>query len=507
MYDVNAKITHHFNNSNRLYASYYSSLDDSSIKEVINGGSLGSQPRERSESRAGVKWGNQTASLRYVSFIGKRWVAQSILYYTKYQFEGYNEDTNVFVDGTRTYDFTSNLSFNQDLGWKALMSYHVLDWKMEMGLEWVKQKFQPQSIFNVGNSINDFSNNTTATQQNYFFDLSFQPDSLLAVKAGVRFVAHHAPDTVFYVAEPRVKVVKRISPQLTTNFSANYGHQYLHLLTGGNAGLTNEIWLGSTRKAPPQRGWQTTLGLGWTSRNKDYAIEAEGFYKAMDNLTEIKSLDNNELTNLSNWEELIEVGGEGKAYGAELMLRKQTGKLTGWLAYTWSKSTRRFGNINRGNWFPFRFDRRHDISVVLLYALSEKWNLAATWGYQTGSYITLPVARIPDFIINDNNLTFVGGVDVNENRNNVRLPAYHRMDLSATHTWKSKKRQNQSSLSFSIYNVYNRINPYYIRTETKPVFDEQGQYLGFSEPKVIIVGLFPFIPSVSFSRDFGYGSK
>jgi hypothetical protein len=145
---------------------------------------------------------------------------------------------------------------------------------------------------------------------------------------------------------------------------------------------------------------------------------------------------------------------------------------------------------------------------VFLFALSEKWNLAATWGYQTGSYITLPVARIPDFTLNDNdNLFFFTAVDVNANRNNVRLPAYHRMDLSATYTWDSKKRGNQSSLSFSIYNAYNRINPYYIRTEAEPVFDEQGQYLGFSKPKVVIVGLFPFIPSVSFSRDFGYGSK
>lgn len=503
MYDLNAKLTHRFNEKNRIYVSYYSSLDDSQVKESIIGGGFGARPRLSSDSRTGVKWGNQTASIRYASFFKRRWSCQSILYYTKYRFSSYRRERNIFADGEETYASNTNTSSNRDIGAKALLSFNSNKVGMKAGIEWVHQLYQPQSAFVANNDSTALLSDAEALQMNYFWEWEFRPFDKWTAEIGVRYTRHNSMDTIYPFLEPRIQIGMTLSPKIQARLSANYGQQYIHLLAGGNTGLLNEIWLGSTARVPPQRGGQAALGIVWTAANSKYAIELEGFYKRMENLVEFKSVSAGTLEGLADWESLVETGGEGRVQGLEVLLRKQIGTLTGWLGYTLSKSERRFDALNRGNWFPFRFDRRHDVSLVLLYALGHKWNLSATWIYQTGSHITLPVAKIPNTYINEGGIVITGGTHINEKRNNITLPPYHRLDIGATYTWKSKKRGAPSSLGFSIYNAYNRINPYFIRTDSEPVFDSNGRYLGNSQPKVVVVGLFPFIPSVSFSRDFG----
>lgn len=503
MYDFNAKITHHFNARNKLYASYYSSLDDSQVEESIAGGGFGNRERLLSETKTGVKWGNETATLRYASFIKQHWVLQSILYHTRYRFNNFNTERNLFADGEEIFSANANESSNRDLGAKVLLSYSSSDWDFKAGVEIVDQRFQPRSAFVIGNDSSAVLSDAQALQQNYFINADYRPNDWLSIDLGLRYTRHQPSDTTFVFLEPRLRLGARLSSRLRLLLSAHYGQQYLHLLTGGNTGLLNEVWLGSTARVPPQRGGQLALGMSWQSENKVFNVEMEGFYRAMDNLIEFKSVASDDLNGVSAWEDLVETGGEGSVYGMELLFRKQMGSLTGWLGYTWSKSTRQFDSLNRGEQFPFRFDRRHDLSLVILYAFNEKWNVSATWIYQSGSYLTLPTAKIPNFTLEVGGNVLTGGVNINEARNNVRLPAYHRLDISTTYSWKSKKRGTRRNLSLSIYNLYNRINPYYIDTDVEPVFSANGQFLGISEPRVVVVGLFPFIPSLSFSTDFG----
>lgn len=507
MYDANAKITHFFNDRNQLHLSYYSSLDDSQVKEVITGGTLGSRERLSSDSRAGVKWGNQTATIRQSSLLGKSIVFQNVIYYTRYRFNSYESDRNYFADGEETFFATSSTSSNRDFGVRSLLSYQKNSWKLKVGGELVKQQYSPNSGFATDNDSTLFVSTAKALQQNYFVDGEYQPNRAWTLRLGLRYTHHNSGDTVYSFLEPRLRTNVQLGRQWGISFNAHYGQQYIHLLFGGNTGLLNEIWLGSTARVPPQRGSLLAMGIYWSSKKGAYTVELETFYRRMSGLVEFQSIDqSSEVTGPTEWEDLVETGGQGRVKGLELLVRKRSGKLTGWLSYTWSNSSRRFNTINRGDWFPFRFDRRHDISLVLLYPLGKKWTCSATWIYQTGSYLTLPTAKIPNTYILEDGIFYSGNININERRNNVRLPAYHRLDISVTYAWKGRKRKRDYRLGFDIYNAYNRINPYFIRTESAAVFSNTGEYLGQTEPKTTVVGLFPLIPSVSFSCDFNQRS-
>jgi hypothetical protein len=505
MYDLNGKLTHRINDNHRIYLSYYSSLDDSQVEEVLRGGSLGNQERIKSEEAIGVKWGNQTASLRYATFLSDRWSLQSIIYYTRYRFSGYQREMNLFANGSTTSSFNVNASSNQDFGVRAFARYTHRNLSFILGTEQVSQRFAPQSTFqNEGRSATLLLSDARAFQQNYFSDVNIRLGNAADIRLGVRQVVHQASDTVFLSLEPRLEVESQLGKGLWASLSANYGQQFMHLITGGNAGQANEIWLGATASAPPQQGAQVAMGIRWLDARARYEVSLEAFHRRMSGLTELKAVGNSGLEEVYRWEELLEFNGKGRVDGLEFLLRKQEGPLTGWLSYTWSKSQRQFDQINQGEWFPFRFDRRHDCSVALLYALSKKWQFSATWSYQTGSHITLPTAKIPNTNIAFEDIFFPGGAHINDQRNNVTLPSYHRLDLGCTYSWQKREEGPTHDLSLSIYNAYNRINPYFIRTETTPRFSRDGQYLGEDQPEVVIVGLFPFIPSLSYSRTFDW---
>ncbi|MCR9098576.1 MAG: TonB-dependent receptor [bacterium] len=505
MYDLNGKLTHRINDNHRIYLSYYSSLDDSQVEEVLRGGSLGNQERIKSEEAIGVKWGNQTASLRYATFLSDRWSLQSIIYYTRYRFSGYQREMNLFANGSTTSSFNANASSNQDFGIRAFAKYTHRSLSFILGTEQVSQRFAPQSTFqSEGRSATLLLSDARAFQQNYFSDVNIRLGNAADIRFGVRQVVHQASDTTFLSLEPRLEVESQLGKGLWASLSANYGQQFMHLITGGNAGQANEIWLGATASAPPQQGAQVAMGIRWLDSRARYEVSLEAFHRRMSGLTELKAVGNSGLEDVYRWEELLEFNGKGRVDGLELLLRKQEGRLTGWLSYTWSKSLRQFDQINQGEWFPFRFDRRHDCSVALLYALSKKWQFSATWSYQTGSRITLPTAKIPNTNIAFEDIFFPGGAHINDQRNNVTLPSYHRLDLGCTYSWQKREEGPTHDLSLSIYNAYNRINPYFIRTETTPRFSRDGQYLGEDQPEVVIVGLFPFIPSLSYSRTFDW---
>jgi hypothetical protein len=179
--------------------------------------------------------------------------------------------------------------------------------------------------------------------------------------------------------------------------------------------------------------------------------------------------------------------GDSRSYGAEFFVRKKSGALTGWIGYTISKTEWQFDRINDGNVYPSKFDRRHDLSVAGIYQINELWNVSAVFVYVSGNAFTMPVGR---YIIQGNLVNEYGAV------NTFRMPSYHRMDLSATRS-RETARGNISSWNFSIYNVYNRANPYYIFFETTGDLDN---YRLDVQPEM--VSIFPIIPSISWRFEF-----
>ena len=239
----------------------------------------------------------------------------------------------------------------------------------------------------------------------------------------------------------------------------------------------------------PQEG--TQVSAGWfRDFGEDRNIEAsiEVYHKWLDNLVayaEGSAPEDNVRNNVDN----NLVFGSGTSYGAEFFLKRRRGEWTGWIGYTWSKTDRIFDDLNEGRAFPSRYDRRHDLSVVLECTLDDRWKLGGTFIYGTGNAITVPSQRY--FL--DGNL-----LDVYGERNGFRMPAYHRADIGATHTPRPKKgRERKGQWVFSVYNLYNRQNPYFI------YFGNEGDVTeGTLDIQAYQVSLFPILPSVTWNFKF-----
>jgi len=267
------------------------------------------------------------------------------------------------------------------------------------------------------------------------------------------------------------------------SYTENY--QNIHMASLSSVSLPTDIWLPSSIYLKPQKGTQYAIGYFRNYFKNKLETSIEGYYKDFVNLIEFR----NSLIQRNNNVTLDEncVIGTGKAYGVEFFVRKSTGNYTGWISYTLSKTTRRFDEIWDGLEFPSKYDRRHDLNVVMNFKASEKWIFSTTFIYATGNALTLPISRY-----------IIQGTVVNDygKPNSFRMPPYHRLDVSATWMLAKRKRIN-SSLTFAIYNVYNRMNPYFIYFE---VFGNIQKYELSVQAKQ--VSLFSIMPTVTWNFNF-----
>ena len=271
-------------------------------------------------------------------------------------------------------------------------------------------------------------------------------------------------------------------------FSYAQNYQYIHLASYSAVSLPTDVWIPSTDIVKPQFSTQYSVGNFKTFKEKGYELSLVGYYKLMKNQIEYKDGFTPEDEVLDNVDNNL-VFGDGKAYGAEFFLEKAAGKTTGWFGYTISTTKRTFDAINDGEEFYAKYDRLHDLSIVIAHDFSSKWRFSTVFIYASGNATTMPNARYA-----------IEGKIVNEYgaRNSFRMPAYHRLDLSATYSPESKKKRKYSSTwKFAIYNVYNRFNPYFIYFENSPSFQD-----GVFETKAKQVSLFPILPSISWNFEF-----
>lgn len=304
----------------------------------------------------------------------------------------------------------------------------------------------------------------------------------------------------YHGLEPRIagRLLLKNNSSLKAGYSYNY--QYVHLTSLSAVSLPTDIWFPSTDLAKPQTGWQASAGYFRNFKKETYETSVELYYKKMNNLIEYKqgALPQDNVSD--NTDNLL-VFGQGWSYGAEFFLKKARGKLTGWIGYTWSKTDRYFPDLQEDP-FPAKYDRRHDLSVVAGYKLNERWTFGATFIYATGNTLTLPSS----WYVQDQELLFNYGA-----RNSTRMAPYHRLDVSATLYDKPvKKRKDEktgeeievprrfrSNWSLSVYNVYNRANPYFL------YIDNDGDLLnGDFKITVKQVTLFPIIPSLTWNFEF-----
>ncbi len=508
-YDVNAKVNYRLSDKDRLFLSGYFGRDVFNFTNTESG------------FKVRIPWGNATGSLRWNHLFSDRMFFNASLVFSDYRFR-FNATQQQFdfglYSGIRDYnaklDFTYFPSINHNLKFGGNYVYHI---------------FTPSNasarsgdvVFDLGKVVK-FYGHDAAVYINDDWDLTDR----FAVSTGLRFsmFQHVGPfdrytldsfgrnleDTITYGRGEKVARYLRAEPRLSARYNLNLrssvkasftqNYQYIHLAAIGSVSLPTDVWVPSTDKVKPQRGEQYALGYFRNFNNNLYETSLEVYYKEMRNQVEYKEGHQPEEDVKNNVDNNF-VFGKGWSYGAELFLKKTRGKINGWIGYTWSKTDRKFAELNKGNTFPAKYDRRHDVSFVMNYEISEKWTLGAVWVYATGNAMTLPQTRF--FLVGPTastqvitNPTVFGGV-YNEPgpRNSFRMASYHRLDISAT--WKRKKtRKFESSWNFAIFNVYNRYNPYFI------YFNDSVDKDGNFKIQAKQVSLFPILPSVTYNFKF-----
>jgi len=283
--------------------------------------------------------------------------------------------------------------------------------------------------------------------------------------------------------EPRVTLRYSLNDLSSIKAAVTRNLQYIHLVSNAGTTLPTDIWVPSTYRVKPQIGWQYAFGYFRNFNNNMFETSLELYYKTMQNQIEYR--EGYTPNTLKDPEEDF-VFGKGWSYGSELFINKVKGRLTGWIGYTLSWTWRKFPDLNNGEKYPSKYDRRHDLSVVASYELTRKWKLSSVFVFGTGNAISLP-----------ERFYFIDGTLTQEfsRINAYRMAPYHRLDLSATYTPQHKKQKKYTSnWVFSIYNVYSRLNPYFY------YYDQQGSAAdGTLTVTAKKVSLFPIIPSVTWN--------
>lgn len=497
-YDLNAKVNHIFDKKNRLYLSYYGG-DDVGYSKYRSSWDAQDGVRE-SNDEAGLGWGNTIAAVRWNHIFSQRLFANFTGTFTKYKFRVFSDYETRFIPGSGaaaereryTSDYFSGI---RDVALKADFDFipnpdHYIRW----GAMWINHRFTPGVFASTENDLPEIREGGTPSDSqeiSLYAEDDFSVGDRFKFNAGVHFSGFLANTKTYTSLQPRFSARYLLNSESSLKVSYVQMAQFVHLLTNAGLGLPTDLWVPSTDRIGPQESWQVSAGY-FKKLNYGLELSIEGYYKDMQGVIEYQD-GASFLNTSSDWQDKV-ASGEGRSYGMEILLQKKVGKTTGWIGYTLSKTERRFDDINFGEWFPFRYDRRHDISVTAVHQLSEKIDLSGTWVFGTGNFITVPTQRYQHSttVINDSNTRY-GGLYVNyfESRNNFQMRSYHRMDLGIN--FHKEKKWGKRTWNISVYNVYSRLNPFFMDI-TYNYETQRNQLRQFS--------LFPIVPSASYRFTF-----
>lgn len=483
-YDLNAKLNYRIDDRNKIFVSGYFGKDDLGFSDKF-----------------GFNWGNSTATVRWNHIFNDRLFGNTSLIYSDFNY-------NVGVNGNSgDFDIASkigNFNLKQDFSFYPSNSSTI-----RFGVNVLNQTIRPASLSadedaNVNSILIEkrkgwdisayFSHEWKATERlsllyglrlsdfmvigpGTFYSFDGERDVVGEQYFGNGTVAKH-----YINLEPRLSASLLLNSQSSIKLSYNRMVQNLHQLTNSTSALPTDQYVLSSLNIKPQLADQVAFGYFRNFSENTYEFSVESYYKSMDNQIDFRTGADLQANKLLEGELLF---GKGRAYGLEFLLRKSRGKLSGWIGYTLSKSERKFNGINQGNWFNARQDRTHDVSLVTMYKLSDKWSFGANLIFNSGNAVTYPAGK---YDLNNTTLFYY------TERNSHRAPNYHRLDLSATYEPQKSNKRFTSSWTFGIYNAYNRRNAYIVdfrENENNPTITEAYQ-----------IALFGIIPSVTWNFKF-----
>ena len=499
-YDLNAKINHIFSPKDRLYLSFYTGGDKI----------LSRQKTQTDLNKMILEWGNILGSFRWNHLYGDKLFSNLTLYSTRYRLA--NDFSNTFTrNSIKEKTSMRYWSGIVDLSLKADFDYYLnQNYKIRFGGTSIFHHFNPNtttyhSVENSAAVDTSFgSRKQNGLENAVYLENEISIGTRLFTNFGFRGTNYRIPNRNYFSFEPRFLTTFMITENTLLKASYSSMNQYFHLLTGSSPNMQNDIWVPVTDAVAPSLSKQYAIGLEKTFRNGMYEISFEGYYKTMNNLITYKD-GVAILSSASDWQTQVETNGKGKSYGLEFLLQKTKGSATGWIAYTYSKATRQFENKNYGKPYPFKYDRTHDISIVYLQKIKRNIQFSATWVYGTGNPFTLAVGKykmMPEVInelINESNYLNYG--QVYNDLNSYRMRAYHKLDVGINFIKKVKR--GERTWNISIYNLYNRQNPYYYYLDTTVQYDQKGMEIPGSAKTVLKQqSYFPIIPSFSYSLKF-----
>ncbi len=474
-YDLNAKINWEINSKNRLFLSYFTGTDKAGYTEA-------------SSINYGIHFGNSTATLRWNHLFGPRIFSNTSIIYNTYLLSLSTVQGNYYsqlysgindIGGKSEFEFFPNSNHTFRFG--AVYTFHTFSSTGKSGS--IPTNLQATTI--DANKIPPRFSTEGAAYINDEWNISKR----VGVNLGVRLPIFVTSKVTYVKIEPRATVKVELDSSSSIKASYTVMNQFLHIVPSSTASLPTDIWIPSSNITKPQLSEQIGLGYFRNFKHNMYEASAEVYYKTMYNQVAFK--EGSQLLEQSNIDSSL-VFGKGWSYGAEFFLKKNEGKLTGWISYTLAWTWQQFPDLNYGDKFPFKYDKRHNLSVVAVYEANKKWTFSAEFVFSTGGAYTLPVGR---FNVNNDGSLYDASYYAYDRRNNYRMNPYHRLDVAAIYK-KSRhffKWKYESELVFSIYNVYSHRNPYFVYLTVDPITNVA---------KAKQVSLLPIIPSISYNFKF-----
>ena len=481
-YDLNAKFNYTISEKDRIYYSGYLGNDVLKVSEE-------GEPDETDSTESafntdfGFTLGNTTNTVRWNHIYNKRLFSNFSIISTnfKYNINGSFGDNNLLIR-----------SRIQDLGGKLdYQFFRNSGHTIRFGGQYINHDFRPNVISTAG-EISEFLESSEGDKIGFQeLGLYFNSDqemmgSVLKINYGLRLSGAIVDNQNYYGFEPRFSARYTLTENSSVKASYARMKQYMHRVSSSTVALPTDLWYPVTGRVKPQSSDQLAVGYNLFVDKLKSSVTVEGYYKWMNNLIEYREGANLILND--NFEDEL-VQGTGDAYGVEFLLKRDEGKLTGWIGYTLSWATRDFDELNGGKRFFAKYDRRHDLSIVATYKLGKRWVASAVWVYASGSRFT---AQTGQYLMPNPSLMGVDIVPIFTERNAVSMSASHRLDVNFVLKPK-KERKFHGEWHFGAYNVYNRATPYRISIEAR---DDAAGYK-YSQP-----GLFGFIPSIAYNFKF-----
>lgn len=477
-YDFNVKSNYKINEKNRIFLSGYFGRDKLGFEDFQ------------------IDWGNKTGTLRWNSILGPKIFSNTSIIFSDFSYKGSITSGESMLniqsqirDWTLKEEFQFFPNSRNSIRFGLMSIHHTL----------IPNRFS-------GNVVDEPLKNGRSSWDNAVFgNHTMELTKKLTLDYGVRLSMYTilGGDTygiyengilidsvllgkgqfgkTYFNVEPRIQFSLLLDATSSLKGGYSRNTQHLHLLSSSTTGSATDQWIGNSYTIKPEIADQISLGYFRNFADSKYQFNVEAYYKDLKNQLDYK--DGADVMSAPDVESEL-LFGKGRAYGVELLLKKTQGRLTGWVGYTWSKSERKINGINNNKWYNARQDRTHDLSIVTTYSLNDRWSLSALYVYSTGNAVTFPSGK---YDIGGNTIFYY------TERNGYRMPAYHRMDFSATYTRPIKKKY-ESSWNFSLYNVYGRQNAYAI------VFEDSETDASRTVAKQ--TSLFRWVPSVTYNFKF-----